>query len=286
MNKNKLIKRIKKILNKNKNKKQLNKNQNQNYKGDILLKMEKDYLLKPFPLKEFYEPIIPLHVYQTWKTKELPPIMKNFNNLLKEQNPEFQFHLYDDNDCREFISQHFDSDVVHAFDSLKPGAYKADLWRYCVLYINGGIYLDIKYYGINGFKLISLTEKEHYANDWTPKTKGLDINFEKGVYNAIMVTLPGNEILKKCIDRIVLHVKIKFYGINPLHPTGPFLLKEYFTNEERKEWNLNLYIRFHDCIRYDLYPILTYYKQYRNEQNKNLHIKHYDPLWREKNIYN
>ena len=239
---------------------------------------------KTFPLKEFYEPIIPLHVYQTWWTKDLPPIMKYYNDMLKEQNPEFQFHLYDDNDCREFISQNFDSDVLYAFDSLKPGAYKADLWRYCVLYKNGGIYLDIKYYGINRFKLMVLTEKEHFSNDWSPKSKGLNINCEQGVYNAIIVSLPGNEILKKCIDRIVLHVKNKFYGLNPLHPTGPFLLRDFFTNEERKKWNL-YYFRPHDYIRFNLYPILMTYKEYRNEQKENSNVKHYDPLWREKNIY-
>ena len=82
--------------------------------------------------------------------------MAKYVELLKEQNPEFEHYLYDDDDCRNFISKHFDEEVVEAFDLLIPGAYKSDLWRYCILYVTGGIYLDIKYKPIYGFKLIEL----------------------------------------------------------------------------------------------------------------------------------
>ena len=33
--------------------------------------------------------------------------------------------------CRDFIQKHFNMETLWAFDKLKPGAYKADLWRYC-----------------------------------------------------------------------------------------------------------------------------------------------------------
>jgi len=89
--------------------------------------------------------IIPMKVYQTYKTLELPDVIKEAHEILIKQNPEFEFHLYDDNMCREFIKTNFDEDTLFAFDNLKPGAFKADLWRYCVLYINGGIYVDIKF---------------------------------------------------------------------------------------------------------------------------------------------
>ena len=73
----------------------------------------------------------------------------NFDTINKI-NPLFTHYVFSDNDRRLFIEQHFDTTVLHAYDSLIPGAYKADLWRYCVLYINGGIYLDshLMYYGI------------------------------------------------------------------------------------------------------------------------------------------
>ena len=109
--------------------------------------------------------IIPLNLFQTWHTLDLPPKMKENVELLKRQNPEFTHYLYDDKMCRDFIREHFHEDILWAFDKLKPGAYKADLWRYCVLYIHGGIYLDIKFKCINNFKLIELTDQEYWVKD-------------------------------------------------------------------------------------------------------------------------
>ena len=80
--------------------------------------------------------------------------MRETVESLKENNPEFKHYLFDDNMCRDFIEKNFDESILYTFDKLKPGAYKADLFRYCVLYLNGGVYLDIKYKCINEFKLI------------------------------------------------------------------------------------------------------------------------------------
>ena len=49
---------------------------------------------------------------------------------IKNLNPKFNYFLFDDNDCREFIRLNFRPDVLNAYDRLIPGAYKADLWRY------------------------------------------------------------------------------------------------------------------------------------------------------------
>ena len=54
-----------------------------------------------------------------------------------------KLHYFDDHDCRRHIETHFDSSVLRAYDSLIPTAFKADLWRFCILYTNGGIYGDI-----------------------------------------------------------------------------------------------------------------------------------------------
>jgi hypothetical protein len=53
-------------------------------------------------------------------------------------------YLFNDADCRAFIINEYPPDVLTAYDRLIPTAFKADLWRYCVLYKYGGVYLDIK----------------------------------------------------------------------------------------------------------------------------------------------
>jgi mannosyltransferase OCH1-like enzyme len=68
-----------------------------------------------------------------------------------ELNKEIEFHLYDENECKEFIKTHFNQYVLNAYESLFPCSYKSDLWRYCVLYVHGGIYMDIKYKCVTPF---------------------------------------------------------------------------------------------------------------------------------------
>jgi len=229
--------------------------------------------------------IIPLNIFQTWNTLNLPPKMKENVELLKTQNPEFNYHLFDDDMCRDFISNNFDADVLDAFDTLSPGAYKADLWRYCVLYINGGIYLDIKYKCVDDFKLIELTTEEHFVKDIIPNN----------VYNALIVALPKNIKLLQCINQIVKNVKNKFYGDGILSVTGPKLLSKYFNSEEynnlktyftNKDWCPNLSDTYNEGIFFnDNRLILGVYVEYRLEQKIFQKNKHYIELYNEKNIY-
>lgn len=167
--------------------------------------------------------IIPLNLFQTWHTLDLPPKMKQTVELLKLQNPEFTHYLYDDEMCRDFIEKNFDKDVLYSFDKLKPGAYKSDLWRYCILYKYGGIYLDIKFSSMNEFKLKYLTNKEYFVRDRF-------VNSTTGIYQAFLVTLPNNNILYNCIQKIVENVKNNVYNYNPYAITGPQLMSSYFNN--------------------------------------------------------
>ena len=233
----------------------------------------------PYPIKERYYPVVPLNIYQTWHTKDLPPLMKASVNQIIYSNPGFNYQLFDDDDCRNFIKDNFDTNVLNAFDSLIPGAYKADLWRYCILYKNGGVYLDIKYRPFNGFKFISLTEKEHWVLD-------MDKN---GIYNALMVCKPNNEILLKAINQIVINVKNKFYGNCFLEPTGPRLLAIFFTKEEMANFDTKHILTGQND--YDKYislnnnKILQCYSGYLRDRGKYSIKKHYSDLWKERRIY-
>ena len=226
-----------------------------------------------------YNLTIPANIFQTWHSKKLPINMYSAIQSIKINNPRFKYYLYDDNDCREFIKKHFDNEVLNAFDRLIPGAYKADLWRYCILYKYGGIYMDVKYYPINKFKLVNLLVKEHWILD----------NDKQGIYNAVMVCKPNNEILLKAINQIVLNVKNKFYGNCFLEPTGPGLLAKYFTNEEKNNFDMkhsltggeshNKFISFNDR------NILQGYPGYLSDRDIFSPKKHYSELWKKKHIY-
>ncbi len=218
---------------------------------------------------------IPLNIFQTWNTDKLPHKMYNNIKLLQEQNPEFNYYLYTDEMCHEFIKNNFSSDVLTAFDKLKPGAYKADLWRLCILYKFGGIYLDIKYSCVTNFKLLSLTNKNYFVRDRL-------IENEYGIYNALICSTPNNPILIQCINKIVENTKNNFYGTNPLEVTGPLCLNKFFIQDDIK----NLELSFNgNYILHNNIPILKMYGEYRNEQKK-FGKGHYHLMWVNKNIYN
>lgn len=226
------------------------------------------------------EQIIPLKIYQTWATKDLPPKMKIIVEKLKKDNPEFEHYLFDDNDCREFIKNNFHPEVLYAYDKLIPGAYKADLWRCCVLYINGGIYLDIKLQCINGFKLIELTKSSHLVKDRIGPLS---------IYNALMVCKRGSPFLWKAIYRIVINAHTKFYGNSPLEPTGPVMLGNLIL---KNKFPVNIDLIHHENGGYILYKnkyvISTEYSEYNNERNNvysKKNTKRYDVLWKERKVY-
>lgn len=249
----------------------------------IVQKTSEDVIERPtidsirYPIKQSYNSIIPFNIFQTWHTKLLPPLMMKAVAMIKATNPRFHYFLFDDNDCRNFIKNNFEPNVLHAFDSLIPGAYKADLWRYCVLYKKGGIYLDIKYIPNNGFKFINLTEKEHFV---------LDAN-KFGIYNALMVCLPGNQILLNCINSIVENVRNRYYGTSFLEPTGPRLLAKYFTQEEKEALDMKhtLIDAEHRFIHLDDQIVLKNYSGYIREHDKYKKNLHYAELWKRKQIY-
>jgi len=220
---------------------------------------------------------IPLNIFQTYHTLDLPVHMKQNIEELQKKNPEFTYQLFDDAMCRDFIQNHFDKPVLHAFDSLIPGAYKADLWRYCVLYIHGGIYIDIKLKSVNNFKLIELLDKEYYVKD---RLSG----GQNGIYQAFMVNLPKNPLLLKCIQQIVQNVKHKYYGRNPLSITGPQLMSNYFSQSSIRSNDL-----YHGpegcCIYIGNSKIMDHYSQYRKEQRNTQKTAYYATLWKKRQVY-
>ena len=239
-----------------------------------------------FRLKENYNSVIPLDVYTCWHTKDLPPLMKQNYEKLISDNPKMTFHLYDENECREFIKERFKPDVLHAYDSLIPCSYKSDLWRYCILFIKGGIYMDIKFQCVNNFKLISLTEQEHFVRDRDPPG---------GTLTGLIVCKPGNGILFNCIRQIVNNVQTKFYGENALCPTGPNLLGLFSSKREKKMMAMyfenatangrdNYYIALNRGLKNDII-ILKMYDEYRDEQKIYQKNPYYANLWNEKRIY-
>ena len=113
----------------------------------------KNYLFRPdlqlrrIPEDASYK--IPKVCYQTWVTKnieELAPYTREVVLRNRAINPDIRFELFDDTDVDTFIKKEFSGDIYDAFNTINPrfGAARADFFRYCILFKQGGLYLDIK----------------------------------------------------------------------------------------------------------------------------------------------
>lgn len=90
--------------------------------------------------------MIPKILHQTCATATLPDVLVANVKRLREINPGWEYRFYDDRAVLAFIERHYPPQVVAAYNSINPayGATRADLLRYLVLYLWGGVYLDIK----------------------------------------------------------------------------------------------------------------------------------------------
>ena len=228
-------------------------------------------------IKSCSEPVlnpIPYKIFMTWDYKPLHPKMQEHVDIIQAENPEFELKVFDNIERRQFITKNFDTNVLDAYDRLIPGTYRADLWRFCVLYIYGGVYMDMDKKPVNGFRFKSLMDNKEYF------VKDRESHGVKGVFTAFMITRPGNTILLKAINRIVYNVKNKVYGLNALSPTGPLLLRRFFTEDEVENFKYFLipgYITSYDNS--------TAIIKDHGTPGMNLNLTHYHILYEQKNIY-
>lgn len=78
-------------------------------------------------------------IYMTYKKTVPEYVLLRWKKL----NPNYNIEFSLDYDCITFIKKHFNDYIVDLFNKIPKGMYKADLWRLCKLYINGGVYADV-----------------------------------------------------------------------------------------------------------------------------------------------
>jgi mannosyltransferase OCH1-like enzyme len=231
---------------------------------------------------------IPTNVFLIFlQTVDLPNNMNQtlINNI--NNNPEFNFYVYDDKMCKEFIQNNFDSSILEVYNGLKPGAYKADLFRYCILYVHGGVYMDVKFK--LHIKLKDLIEKYNEVfvkdPDWYPDS------CKRGCTNGFIIAKKKNSLFLDCIHQIKKNYNSKYYGNNFLYPTGPCLLGYIIRSKYNHiEYNLELSRENKnspfDIVDKDNNIIISSYENYRDELAKFPNATHYTQLWYNKDIYN
>ena len=179
------------------------------------------HYLQPRGKSSSHYKYIPKKIFQTFYTNEVPKHLYDVVQTWITKNPDWEYHLFDDKQSRKFIEQHFSKIELDAYDELLPGGCKADLWRYCVLYVHGGVYADIKqqlFLSLN--KIIP-----HDVEFLSIKDRNLLGNAFNGyIYQAFICSKPKHPFLKKAINMICKNVQKGYYGPDCLHISGPALM--------------------------------------------------------------
>jgi len=137
--------------------------------------------------------------------------------------------LLSEQDIRQFLSANFSTDVIEAFETLSPYAFKADLARYAFLLVQGGLYVDLA----NRFlRRLDIPDDKKIV---CFRDRGIPAGAFWAVSNSIIYASPGRDELKLAIDLILANCRNKEYGYNPLCPTGPLLLGRAFAITNQPE---------------------------------------------------
>lgn len=85
--------------------------------------------------------VIPPVLHLTWKSKRLPYYGRANWKLWRKLNPGLKINVYDDDDIQAYVSKFF-PEFGEFWDELKP-VQKADVFRYVIMWNEGGVYADI-----------------------------------------------------------------------------------------------------------------------------------------------
>jgi len=239
--------------------------------------------------------LIPQIIIQTNRSRQVPKGMADTMHANLDLNPDYGFIYYEDHQQLPFIRSHFPLAVAEAYEALIPGAYKADLFRYCVLYIRGGVYID------SAMKLELPFSEVLRNNDTFVSPLDRSPDQSSSIFNAFMATVPRHPIVARAIDISVYNIKNRLYTHNPLGITGPLALgkafEEYMGEKamKDKDYGNGVRIVFHkvddkcrsgEILDGDKLVLFTRYLTYLSTDRKWYYPRpHYSQLWDERKVY-
>jgi mannosyltransferase OCH1-like enzyme len=170
---------------------------------------------------------IPKIIIKTsWHTQEgggLPSEIVECLEIHKKLNPDYQLYYFDDKDCEQFMKDYGEREL-YCYNKLVPGAYKADLFRYCILEKYGGCYSDIGHIQLVPFDEICKDVHMVLVKDMVIKNKKM----YRGLYQALLCTVPSHQLFTMLVDKCCENIENEFYGISTLDITGPKFMEKWF----------------------------------------------------------
>lgn len=156
--------------------------------------------------------MIPNTLWQTWRTKSVPESVKQFAESWTLSNPQLKIKLYNDQECSDFILEHFGAAVHELYLALPQPIMRADFWRIAVIYVHGGYYADL-----------DVDCLVHLDNFVDPDTNAVFVEERNNVANFFFGAAPKHPVLKNVLDMMIKNAKhaqdftVQNFGMHPLH---------------------------------------------------------------------
>lgn len=177
---------------------------------------------------------IPKRIHQTWFTKAENESIDSLRRTWIDKNPEYEYTYYDDTDIEEFISKHFSSETLLCYKRIIAGSLKADFFRYCVLYIHGGFYIDVD---ISCVKPLSAVIDPNTTLVTT--TDYCSVHDSDRIYQAFIGTVPSCHLFQVMLRSIMHNMSAGRFRFDLFQLSGPVLfsrlLKGYINNNTTAE---------------------------------------------------
>jgi mannosyltransferase OCH1-like enzyme len=201
-------------------------------------KLKKDYERGHFEKVEpSAQPLIPKKIHQIWIGGQVPEKFKALMQTWKDKHPDWEYKLWTDEDIKNFSFLE-----PETFFSVHNLGSKSDIWRYEILYQEGGVYVDID------FECIQPLDQLVHAHSFFTGVGGFDY-----INNAIIGSKPEASLFKKIIQLLKCTPKEKLE--DPWYHTGPLLFTKqvYHYLKEFPEEGIVYPVRF-------FYPLPNIYR--------------------------
>lgn len=189
-------------------------------------------------------PTFPKNIFQVWfqgcESVAKPKFIESMKGWAA-LNPTWNYACMSDTDLRK-ACRRFSRECLAVYDSLPAMHMKIDLGRYVLVYLHGGIYVDMDAYPLRGLEYskhiqnaIRVYEREnkHVLAISEANVNGIE-SFVSGVYynNAFMMSSPRNPLMKRFIENVLRNCKAFARGNGGVREvqetTGPRSFSDFF----------------------------------------------------------
>jgi len=154
--------------------------------------------------------LIPKKIHQIWIGGEVPEKFRGWMTTWQEKHPDWEYKLWTDADIETFPFQY-----PETFFRAKNLGAKSDIWRYEILYQEGGVYVDVD------FEAVSALDPLLYHHFFVG-IGGFDY-----INNAIIGSAPGHPLLQRLL-KILCSYPTSHFDL-PWYHTGPlFFTKQLY----------------------------------------------------------